>query len=57
MADGPLVDLDEAASRALIHPGRFSELLADLGNVQVAVPVLAVALVYAAWGGPPPPPT
>ncbi|MFE0249814.1 phosphatase PAP2 family protein [Streptomyces sp. NPDC059010] len=49
MADGPLVDLDEAASRALIHPDRFAELLADLGNVQVAVPVLAVALVYAAW--------
>ncbi|NUP24354.1 MAG: phosphatase PAP2 family protein [Streptomyces sp.] len=49
MVDGPLVDLDEAASRALIHPDRFSELLADLGNVQVAVPVLAVALVYAAW--------
>ncbi|WP_432197953.1 phosphatase PAP2 family protein [Streptomyces sp. bgisy027] len=45
-ADGPLVGLDEAASRALIHPDRLSELLADLGNVPVAVPVLAVVLVY-----------
>ncbi|MGW1612438.1 phosphatase PAP2 family protein [Streptomyces sp. NPDC002285] len=49
VADGPLVDLDEAASRALAHPDRFSELLADLGNVPVAVPVLAVSLVYVAW--------
>nr|WP_163016802.1 phosphatase PAP2 family protein [Streptomyces chartreusis] len=49
MADGRLVDLDEAASRALIHPDRLSELLADLGNVPVAVPVLAVVLVYVTW--------
>lgn len=49
VADGPLVDLDEAASRALAHPDRFSELLADLGNVPVAVPVLAVSLTYVAW--------
>ncbi|MFG1667177.1 phosphatase PAP2 family protein [Streptomyces sp. Y7] len=49
MADGPLTDLDEAASRALIHPDRLSELLADLGNVPVAVPVLAVVLVYVTW--------
>lgn len=41
--------LDERVSRALVHPDRASELLADLGNVQVAVPVLAVALAYAAW--------
>lgn len=32
-----------------MHPGRFPELLADLGNVTVAVPVLAVVLGYAAW--------
>lgn len=49
MADGPLLDADKAASRALVHPDRFSELLADLGNVPVAVPVLAVVLVYVTW--------
>ncbi|KUL40338.1 hypothetical protein ADL12_13740 [Streptomyces regalis] len=49
VADGPLVRVDERVSRALIHPDRFSELLADLGNVQVAVPVLAVFLVHTAW--------
>ncbi|WP_443061951.1 phosphatase PAP2 family protein [Streptomyces sp. NBC_00490] len=47
--DGPLVRLDERVSRALVHPDRASELLADLGNVQVAVPVLALALGHAAW--------
>jgi undecaprenyl-diphosphatase len=36
-------------SRALVHPDRFSERLSDLGNVPVAVPVLAVALVYVSW--------
>ncbi|CAL9610499.1 phosphatase PAP2 family protein [Streptomyces sp. enrichment culture] len=51
VADGPLVRVDERLSRALVHPDRFSELLADLGNVQVATPVLLVALVYAAWHG------
>lgn len=35
----------------VVHPDRFSELLSDLGNVQVAVPVLVVALAYAAWHG------
>ncbi|ANS68319.1 integral membrane protein [Streptomyces lincolnensis] len=49
MADGPLLRVDEGLSRALVHPDRASELLADLGNIQVAVPVLAVALVYTAW--------
>ncbi|MGC9536651.1 phosphatase PAP2 family protein [Streptomyces sp. UG1] len=49
VADGPLADLDEAAGRALIHPGRVSEFLADLGNVPVAVPALAVALTYVTW--------
>ncbi|MFI1724911.1 phosphatase PAP2 family protein [Streptomyces sp. NPDC020489] len=48
VVDGPLVTLDERVSKALVHPDRASELLADLGNVQVAVPVLAIALVYAA---------
>ncbi|KAB2975085.1 phosphatase PAP2 family protein [Streptomyces sp. SS1-1] len=49
VTDGPLVGLDEAASRALVRPGRLSELLADLGNVQVAVPVLLAALGYVTW--------
>ncbi|KMS67062.1 membrane protein [Streptomyces viridochromogenes] len=49
MSVGRLLDVDAAASRALVHPDRFSELLADLGNVPVAVPVLAVALGYVTW--------
>ncbi|QCD58555.1 phosphatase PAP2 family protein [Streptomyces hawaiiensis] len=48
VADGPLVRLDERLSRLLVNPDRCSELLADLGNIQVAVPVLAVALGYVA---------
>ncbi|MEV7793759.1 phosphatase PAP2 family protein [Streptomyces sp. NPDC087512] len=51
VADGPLVGVDERVSRALVRPDRFSEVLADLGNVQVAVPVLVLALAYAAWHG------
>ncbi|WP_436850852.1 phosphatase PAP2 family protein [Streptomyces avermitilis] len=47
-AHGPLARADEHLSGALVHPDRFSELLADLGNVTVAVPVLAVVLVYVA---------
>ena len=46
---GPLLDADAALSRTLAHPDRLSELLADLGNVPVAVPVLALALGYATW--------
>lgn len=48
VADGPLVRLDERLSRVLVNPDRCSELLADLGNIQVAVPLLAVALGYVA---------
>ncbi|WP_395574998.1 phosphatase PAP2 family protein [Streptomyces sp. BK79] len=51
LADGPLIGVDERLSRALVRPDRLSELLADLGNVQVAVPLLALALAYAAWHG------
>ncbi|MDT0609552.1 phosphatase PAP2 family protein [Streptomyces lancefieldiae] len=51
VTDGPLVEVDERLSRALVHPDRLSELLADLGNVPVAVPVLVAALAYAAWHG------
>jgi len=45
------VRVDERVSRALVHPDRFSELLADLGSIQVAVPVLAVVLVYVGLRG------
>jgi undecaprenyl-diphosphatase len=48
VADGPLVRLDARLSRVLVNPDRCSELLADLGNIPVAVPVLAVALGYVA---------
>ncbi|MET8947894.1 phosphatase PAP2 family protein [Streptomyces sp. NPDC004542] len=51
LAHGPLLGVDESLSGVLVHPDRFSALLADLGNVQVAVPVLVVAVVYAAWRG------
>lgn len=51
LADGPLLGLDRRLSRVLVQPDRFAELLADLGNVQVAVPVLAVAAGFAAWRG------
>ncbi|MCT9110488.1 phosphatase PAP2 family protein [Streptomyces mirabilis] len=48
-AHGPLARADERLSARLVHPDRVSELLADLGNVSVAVPVLAVVLGYVAW--------
>jgi undecaprenyl-diphosphatase len=48
VADGPLVSLDERVSRALVHPDGLSESLSDLGNLQVALPVLAVTLGYVA---------
>ncbi|MFD1658421.1 phosphatase PAP2 family protein [Streptomyces caeni] len=47
-AHGPLARVDERLSEAVIGPGRLSGLLADLGSVPVAVPVLALVLVYAA---------
>ncbi|WP_073754632.1 phosphatase PAP2 family protein [Streptomyces sp. CB03234] len=52
-AHGPLARLDERASRALVGhgPAPLTELLADLGNMQVALPVLAAALAYAVWRG------
>lgn len=47
-ADGPLRRLDERVGRALLGhgPDRFTEFLADLGNMQVALPVLGCALVW-----------
>ncbi|MEZ0161114.1 hypothetical protein AB8850_25475, partial [Streptomyces griseorubens] len=49
LADGPLLRLDERLSDALVRPDRASELLSDLGNVETAVPVLALALAVTAW--------
>lgn len=51
LAHGPLLRLDSRLSGALVHPDRFSELLSDLGNVEVAVPVLVVVVAYVARRG------
>ncbi|MER6117638.1 phosphatase PAP2 family protein [Streptomyces sp. NPDC001743] len=47
--DGPLRRLDERAGRALAGggPAGLTEFLADLGNMQVALPVLGCAIVWA----------
>ncbi|MFE9648892.1 phosphatase PAP2 family protein [Streptomyces sp. NPDC006365] len=50
--DGPLRRADERLGRAIADgpsPDGFAELLADLGNFTVAVPVLVVSLAYVAW--------
>jgi undecaprenyl-diphosphatase len=51
VSHGPLLGVDRDVSGALLHPDRGSELLADLGNVQVAVPVLVAVLGYVTWRG------
>ncbi|WP_343243148.1 phosphatase PAP2 family protein [Streptomyces sp. SID12501] len=43
---GPLARADERLSGSLVHPSRGWALLADLGSIVVAVPVLVVVLVY-----------
>ncbi|MDX2541997.1 phosphatase PAP2 family protein [Streptomyces sp. WI04-05B] len=43
---GPLARADERLSGSLVHPSRAWALLADLGSIVVAVPVLVAALVY-----------
>ncbi|MFG2600023.1 phosphatase PAP2 family protein [Streptomyces sp. NPDC048462] len=47
-ADGPLRGLDERTGRALVGrgPAGLTEFLADLGNTQVALPVLGCAIVW-----------
>jgi undecaprenyl-diphosphatase len=53
-ADGPFVAYDERLSGVLRDsppPPSLAELLADLGNVEVAVPVLLAATVYAVVRG------
>ncbi|MFK8849439.1 phosphatase PAP2 family protein [Streptomyces sp. Ac-502] len=52
--DGPLRALDERFGRAVAHspvPDALAEFFADLGNTVVALPVLALAALYAAWRG------
>ncbi|MFI2202731.1 phosphatase PAP2 family protein [Streptomyces sp. NPDC020192] len=51
MDHGPLLRLDSRLSRDLVHPDRFSEILSDFGNIQIAVPVLLFAIGYVLWRG------
>lgn len=53
LVHGPLARLDERVSRSLVDtvPRRLSELASDLGNMTVALPVLACAMAYAVWRG------
>ncbi|MEI5101287.1 phosphatase PAP2 family protein [Streptomyces sp. PmtG] len=54
LIEGPVRRLDERLDRALrdgLLPRGLAELCADLGNMAVALPVLALALGYAAWHG------
>ncbi|MFJ5550436.1 phosphatase PAP2 family protein [Streptomyces sp. NPDC093225] len=51
LVSGALLEPDEGLSRKLVRalPDTVTEPLADLGNGQVAVPVLALAMTYAGW--------
>ncbi|WP_344072299.1 phosphatase PAP2 family protein [Streptomyces crystallinus] len=53
VADGPLRRLDERLDGRLAGrgPQGLAEVLADLGSMPVALPVLALALGYAVWRG------
>ncbi|MFJ6699267.1 phosphatase PAP2 family protein [Streptomyces sp. NPDC091272] len=50
---GPLLRADTRLDQHLVGrgPRPLTEFLADLGNTQVALPVLAMALGYALWRG------
>ncbi|MGW4514653.1 phosphatase PAP2 family protein [Streptomyces sp. NPDC004393] len=48
VAHGPLARADQRIDRDVVRPDRVSGLLADLGNITVAVPVLVIALCWAA---------
>ncbi|WP_078607360.1 phosphatase PAP2 family protein [Streptomyces flavidovirens] len=50
-ATGPLRRADERLGRAVVGhgPTGFTEFLADLGNLAVALPVLATAITYTLW--------
>lgn len=49
LARGPLARLDERLSASLVHRGAPTQFLADLGNITVAVPALALVLLFVAW--------
>ncbi|MFH8613501.1 phosphatase PAP2 family protein [Streptomyces sp. NPDC017979] len=53
VVDGPLRALDERVESAVVGrgPRPLTELLADLGNMGVALPVLAAAVAYVLWRG------
>ncbi|MFI0779087.1 phosphatase PAP2 family protein [Streptomyces sp. NPDC021212] len=54
-AHGPLRTFDERLGRAIAgspFPDSLAEFFADLGNTAVALPVLCVALAFAAWRTP-----
>ncbi|WSZ82015.1 phosphatase PAP2 family protein [Streptomyces sp. NBC_00859] len=53
MTAGPLLRLDTRVDRHIVGtgPGRLSGALSDLGNTEVALPVLVVAMAYALWRG------
>ncbi|MFF3678637.1 phosphatase PAP2 family protein [Streptomyces sp. NPDC002120] len=53
LVSGPLLTPDHELSRALVRtvPDSVTERLSDLGNIPVAVPVLALAMAYAARRG------
>lgn len=53
VANGPLRSLDERVELRIVGHGsrRLADLLADLGNMGVALPVLAAAIAYAVWRG------
>ncbi|GGR45306.1 phosphatase PAP2 family protein [Streptomyces roseolus] len=53
LVHGPLARLDERVSRSLVDtvPRWLSELASDLGNLTVALPVLASAMAYAFFRG------
>nr|WP_309234245.1 phosphatase PAP2 family protein [Streptomyces lunaelactis] len=52
-ADGPLRSLDERIELKIVGsgPSTLTGLLADLGSMAVALPVLAAAIAYALWSG------
>ncbi|MER5480033.1 phosphatase PAP2 family protein [Streptomyces sp. NPDC002734] len=50
-SEGPLARADERLGRALIERDGLSAFLADLGNAEVALPVLAAAAGWAALRG------
>lgn len=53
LVSGPLLIPDHALSRAVVRtvPDAVTERLADLGDIPVAVPVLALAMACAARRG------